>query len=436
MIKGNVFLVMFAIFIAIAAGSAYAATDFGNNGVIKVTMVNQDPDPAEPGHYFDIRIKVENLGLDPLYKVQASFTPSFPFSMDPGAEIIQDVGNLEALQKDDRAVILKYKIRVDENAVEGTNKIKFKIRSENSEVSTYEFDISIRTNDANLAIQSITTTPSTIQPGQDAVIQIKVKNMADSVLKDITLKVDLLLTTLTSSSAATTATASTAAVQGYLDVLPFAPVESGTEKKIGQLSPGEEAIFSYKLHAYPTADSRVYKIPIYLTYNDNMGAAYSKHDIVGLIVNSEPDIRVVVDSSTITKSASTGKVTVKFVNKGLTNIKFLNVNLKKTDKFDIVSKSEAYVGKIDSDDYETAEFDITVKKTTDQSIFLPVHYEYMDANNNKYSKDIELQLSLVGDNNGANPAKSSTALYVIIGVLVVIIVLIVFRSIRKKGRKE
>jgi hypothetical protein len=435
MVKGNIFFVIFAIFTIIAAGTAIGATDYANNGVIKVTMVNQDPDPVEPGKYLDVRLKIENLGLDPLYDVEMSFIQSYPFSMDPNAVNVQNVGALEALQKDDRAIILKYKIRVDENAVEGTNKIKFNIKSRDSDPSTYEFDISIRTIDANLAIESITTTPPTIQPGQDAVMQIKVKNMADSALNDITLKIDLLLTTITFASASS-ATASTSAVQGYLDVLPFAPVESGTEKKIQQLNPGDEGIFIYKLHAYPTADSRVYKVPIYLTYYDNLGTVYTKQDIIGLIVNSEPDIRVVLDSSTITKSTTTGAISVKFVNKGLTNIKFLNVNLKSTDNFDILSKDEAYVGKIDSDDYETVEFDISVKKTTDPSIFLPLHYEYMDANNNKYSRDIELQLSLIGDNSGANGAKSSTALYVIIGVLVVIIGLIIIRSIRKKSKNE
>jgi hypothetical protein len=431
MVKGNMFLVMLALLTVIAAGTAYGATDFGNNGVIKVTMVNQEPDPAEPGKYFDLRLKIENLGLDPLTNVVAIFDESYPFSMDPGDESSKNIGTLEALQKDDRAIIIKYKIRVDENAVEGTNKIKFKVRSETSEWSVYEFDISIRTVDANLAIESITLNPATVQPGQDAVMQIKIKNMADSTLKDITLKLDLLLTTISSGS---TAAVTTSAVQGYLDVIPFAPVDSGTEKKIRQLAPGEEALFSFKLHAYPTAESRVYKIPIYLTYSDNLDTTYAKYDLVGIVVNSEPDIRVVLDSSTVTDKASSGKVTVKFVNKGLTNIKFLNVNLKPSDTYEITSKDETYVGKIDSDDYETAEFELTVKNAKDK-ILLPVHYEYMDANNNKYSKDIELELNLASSSSSASP-RSNTTLYIIIGVVVVIIGFIIFRSMKKKGRKE
>ena len=65
-----------------------------------------------------------------------------------------------------------------------------------------------------------------------------------------------------------------------------------------------------------------------------------------------------------------------------------------TSRFTVISPQEVYVGNIDSDDYETAEFDIYVEKSSSKNLMLPLHLEYMDANNKPYSKDIEVALVL------------------------------------------
>ncbi|MBN2458549.1 COG1361 S-layer family protein [Candidatus Woesearchaeota archaeon] len=426
-------LVVFSVVLcnaAVGAASDYAMTD-----ALKVSIVNQDPDPVEPGKYVDVRLKVENFGTDAASGVELEFLPNFPFSLDSGADASIEIGTISALQKDDRAAIVKYKVRVNENAVEGTNKIKIRSRSEKTSWSTYEFDINVRTIDANLAIESVTTTPSVIEPGKDAVVKIKVKNMADSLLTDISLRVDLLLTSFASSASATAASASST---GLLDILPFAPMDSGTEKKIRKLSPGEEVVFSYGLMVYPEAESKIYKVPIQLEYFDALGTEYTQDDIIGLVVNSEPDISVVLDDSTITSSGDRGEVSFKFVNKGLSDIKFMNVVLNSNDKFDVLSGNEIYLGNIDSDDYETADFDIFVKPNGDEDIFLLVDYEYMDANNNKYEKTKEVRLALYSDdeakNLGVDSEDNSKMIAVIVVVLVVIGALIFFAVRRRKKR--
>ncbi|MCH8014624.1 MAG: hypothetical protein IH823_07605, partial [Candidatus Dadabacteria bacterium] len=55
---------------------------------------------------------------------------------------------------------------------------------------------------------------------------------------------------------------------------------------------------------------------------------------------------------------------------------------------------EVYLGNIDSDDFETADFDLFVKKTNERQITLPLILEYKDANNNDFKDSINLNLNL------------------------------------------
>lgn len=387
-------------------------------GSLRLSFVNQEPDPAEPGEYVDLRFKVENIGNEAVDNVMVDLMAEYPFSLDPGANSLEEIGTLTAFQKDDRAYVIKYKVKIDEGAVEGTNKIKVRAKFDRENWETYEFDVNIRTIDANLAIDSVTTTPSPLEPGKDAEVIIKVKNMADSVLKDISVNLDLTLATIGTAS---------------LDSLPFAPIGTGTEKKVRQLSPSALKEFKYQIKAYPEAEAGVYKIPLEIKFYDELGTEYTKNDIIGIVVNSEPDLSVILDQTTIDKSGKKGEVSIRFINKGLTDIKFVDATITEQDSFDLLSTSEVYLGNIDSDDYENADYEIYVKPTENKKLFLPLHYEYMDANNNKYSKDIEIELKLFSEEEQkqyATPEKSNKAIFLVIGGVIVLFVL--YRIFRKK----
>jgi len=417
--------------IILVLGSAFvSAQAYEDEGVIAISFVNQDPDPVEPGDYVELRWKIENLGELPLEDIVIELNTKFPFSLDPGEDATKTINSLDGFQKSDSGYITKYKVRVSENAVEGTNTVELKYKVGKSSYTTLKFDIDVETVDANLGIVSVETTPSTVLPGNTFDLQIKVRNMADSVLKDVSVKLDTLLSSITAGTATTTSKSE------ILDAVPFAPLKSATEKKIRNIQPGSEVVFSYNLIAYPNAEAKVYKVPLELTFFDSLGTEYNENDVIGIVVSAQPDLSVILDSTDISKAASTGEVTVKFVNKGLTDVKFVNVNLGKSSDYDIKSADEVYMGNIDSDDYETADFDLFVKANNGSIVMLPVHYEYMDANNNKFSQDIELELKLCkkGDPGCANGENSKTGIIIAVVVLVVIGFLI-FRAIRKRKKK-
>jgi len=73
---------------------------------------------------------------------------------------------------------------------------------------------------------------------------------------------------------------------------------------------------------------------------------------------------------------TTGTVSIKFVNKGATDARFLNIILKKSDDYETISSDNVYIGDLDSDDYETADFKINVKRLKSSKLNIPVHFEF------------------------------------------------------------
>ena len=395
---------------------------------IQVSLLNQDPDPIGPGNYVDLRFKIYNSEGNTVAKnFQVKLEPAYPFSLDPGDDPITVLGDLPGEANGKNIAVAKYKVRVADNAVQGPNLIKLAYKIDNGQWFSQGFNVDIQVIDANIAIVSVDTTPQSINPGEQAIIKITVKNMASSSLKDVTMKLDLTFSNIlgqrTTISAIDTITA--------YNALPFAPIGSSTEQKIYSLGPNEEKIFTYNLIAYPTAASQVYKIPLIITYYDELNTLYSKNDLIGVVVGAQPDISVLVDSTDITTGKKAGKVTIKFVNKGVTGIKFLNIRLDPTNDFEVTSANEVYLGSIDSDDYETAEFSMYLKNSGN-AITLPVKAQFRDANNNLFDETYNLNLRVLSEQETGTAKGPGIGLYIVIILIVAAAYFIIRR--RKKAR--
>ena len=340
--------------------------------IMRVSLLNQIPDPAEPGKYVDVRFKFENNGSRTAENVETEILPQYPFSLDPGVSGIKSLGSINSQQKGDNGVIVKYRLRVDKDALEGETEIKLRYRI-NGEgwVTMPEFKINIQPYDALLLVDKIVSKPQTIIPGERATVEITFSNIAEILLKKVR-------------------------VQMKLGGAPLAPIGSTDEKIIEAIGKNEKAKVVFDLIGEPDGGAGIYKVPLYYSYFDNLGNGYSRNNSIGLMIGSEPDLSVSIDSTTIYQHGKMGEVTVKIVNKGVSDIKLLNVKLTESNSYKVLSPNEVYVGNIDSDDYETADFTLFVEKTKDKKTVLPITLEYMDANNVEYEEIINLELPLYG----------------------------------------
>jgi hypothetical protein len=326
------------------------------NSDIRISLLSQEPDPAAPGEYIDLRFKIENFGEEALNDVFVKLEARYPFSLDGSDDAEKYLGTIFGGMSEDSGTIVKYKVKVDSNAISGNNKIKISYRSRGSLILTSaEFDISVRAIYDQIFIDKIVQNPQVLFNGQVSDITFYLTNYGDTLMKDITITIDL--------SASTT---------------PLVPYSELSNKRLKTLKPGETGTLSFKVKANPDAVSQLYKIPITLKYNDILNNAFTKNDILGVEIGGKPNLLVTLEQSSIYTSGSTGDIVLNIINNGETNIKFLNLIIPQKENFVIIEGKEQYIGNLNSDDFETAKVKVHLNGNS-TSFKLPVKLEYENA---------------------------------------------------------
>jgi len=372
--KKYIMIIMFAL----VAGIAFAAVNtqyIGHAPDLRVTLSIQDPDPVEPGKEVEVSFKIENNGTT-ADNVIFEIAPEYPFTLVPGESATKSIGTIGTSQNGKQSVIVRYRLKVSQDSVDGSHEINVRYKSEgfDSWVLIENLDVKVQSHDAIIGVEKFATEPSIVAPGSKAKLTISLRNYATSLLKDVKIVLDL--------------------GKSGDEVTPFSPIGSTNEKVLAYIEPQTTKTMEFELIVDPDAVSKAYKIPISIKYSDAINKNYSKSNIITMIVGDEPDISVGIDSTTIYTAGAAGEVTVKIVNKGLPDMKFVNVKLDKSDKYRIISPGEVYIGNIDSDDYETADFSIYAEKNAEKEIVLPLTIEYKDANNKDYKNAVNLELPL------------------------------------------
>jgi len=157
------------ILISILSSSALAQTNVFNTtsgtvytdmAYLRATFVNQDPSPADPGAYVNLLFKIENRGTKSAENATLELIPEYPFSLDPGVSAVTNLGTINGLQSGENAFLVKYKLKVDENAVNGDNEIKLKYYAGDGSVykiATYNVSVSNPRTDFDVIAQDSTT---------------------------------------------------------------------------------------------------------------------------------------------------------------------------------------------------------------------------------------------------------------------------------------
>jgi hypothetical protein len=202
------------------------------------------------------------------------------------------------------------------------------------------------------------------KPGQTGTVTVTLDNIASVSLKDITVKLDL------SGSD-----------------IPFAPINGTTEKRVDLIASGNSKDVPFAVMAFSDATPKVYKVPITLTYYDSLGKSYSKSVLTSLLVKTETSLMMVHEQTVVVKNGTKNSVTISIINKGLSQVKFMTASLADSASGDyrILTPKQVYVGDINSDDSETAEYDLFIN-TEGSQITLPLTVTYEDLLGNSYTE--------------------------------------------------
>jgi len=135
---------------------------------LKTTFVNQDPYPAEPNGYVNLVFKLENWGTEKAENAVFELLPEYPFSLDTGVSATKELGTINGLQTNQNAFLIKYKVRVDKDAIDGENEIGVKCTynyaAENGVVVTDKFNVTVSNprTDFDVVVQDSTTASTTL----------------------------------------------------------------------------------------------------------------------------------------------------------------------------------------------------------------------------------------------------------------------------------
>ncbi|WP_414836619.1 COG1361 S-layer family protein [Candidatus Nanohalococcus occultus] len=339
-------LITFTTLILVSMAGAQPSTS------IDIELKSTEPTPLQTSEYADIWLEVENEGTVAADNVDIKFQENYPFSIDRGDRVnwsIDEIVPGETYQ-------LHLQTKVDENAVQGENTLDFTVETSSTRIEE-KVPVEVRSDRNVLSVENVEF-PGKVAPGTENEMRLVVGNLADSQLKNIQVKLDV-------SS----------------ENLPFATAESST-KNIEKIEAGQSTSFNYSVAIDENAENGVYKLPVSMTFENEAGTEFEQSTFTGINIGGTPEIDAGLD---LDEPLEDGRqeVTLRLVNKGHGSADFVTVELNETDQLEVIGSKEVYIGSMDSDDFQTASFDIyvdTEQESVDAPLEIPVQVSYSDQN--------------------------------------------------------
>jgi len=193
------------------------------------------------------------------------------------------------------------------------------------------------------------------------------------------------------------------------------------------------------LIASTNAPIQIEKIPVTVSYLDNDGVSYSKSYIIGLKVYEEPEYSVALEDKTIYKENQKGTVVFSIANRGNANLNYLEVEIvEQPELYKILGKTNVYIGNLESDDFDTAEFEIFTKNSKYNVLPVKINVKYKDDYGKIFeqvhSVDIELLNQMESYKYGLEQPQGVGAVFNIM-LLVIILAFMAFMLLDLKNNK-
>ena len=380
------------------------AGDIVDSPALTATLTAQEPDPVDQSEEVELRFSIINNGTSPSKNTEFRILTNYPFTIASGEEEIKKKGDIQVYDSksiETGEAIVKYKLLVNENAFEGEYEITLEYKAEEgiSKGNWIEFDpftVKVGGKATNIIIEETKTDPERIAPGQSGDITLLLANKGANDIEDISIMLNL---------------------QNTTDIF---PLYTSNEIIIKHLSGGETAQATFSLIVAADADVKIYTIPVKITYNDQRNNEYEKTTYVSIVVDAEPEYVLNVEETEVYKEGQNGNIVVSLSNIGIANINYATLSLLPSSEYTILSSDTVYLGNLESDDYETAQFKIYTNEYIDE---LPLQFRlvYKDAYNKNYDEEVTLTTKMftAWEAKKYGFAESGTGFWWFIGIIII-----------------
>jgi len=331
-----------------------------------IDSVDIEPFPVEPEDVFEIKFVVRNSNIKrTINGLEFGLQEFFPFSIEG-----EKVRRFTTLFPNEQ-ISFSFFVKTANTAISGVNQIKLDFQEGGgTKYISSPINIDVRGTARDPSIVSIRTDPEIIKPGDEIKMILTLKNTVPVLMKNIDINFDL-----------------------SAEDSPFTPIRTTTKRSLTSLNKGSSKDLVFNLAVDADADPKVYKIPLKIDYEDEFGNEYSIDTLTGLKISTEPELQYSIEKSDVYRTGNAGEIGIKIVNIGLADIKLLSVELEASKDYDIISVPEVYIGNLESDDYETAEFKIYVNSRR-KELPLRLNVRYKDSFNEEYEQSEVILLNL------------------------------------------
>lgn len=392
---------------------AQAATNL-DTASLRVNLLNQDPDPAEPGKYVEIRLKAEKFGNNPLTNVNFFLETEYPFSFDGSDTPDKNIGRINYISGEDWYYTLKYKLLVDSKALEGAYTLKLRYQINNSRIQgVTEFEISV--SDAkypDFVAGNIVSSPTKLVSDTDAAqLNIEISNIGDEDAQNVVAKLNL--------------PENLNATYSYSD-----------RANLGTIPQGSSKTATYYIDLDKLAESKNYIVPLVISYKeaDDKDNVYQTKIInLEIPIKEKPNFKILsitTDPEAIVPGSTVKlKINLKNIGKDADSVS-LKIYKESSQPFTFNEKTD-YIGNLDKDSEGNAIISFEVDK---------------DAKAKKYILDLEIRAidgeQVVVQNESLaievwEKENTNTFLYVLGAIILLVAgVYIYFRNKKEKKDKK
>ena len=331
----------------------------GASALVDAQLQRYDPTPAQPGDLLTVQLAITNDADTQARGVELEILPSGTVS--PEGRNTLRAGTVGAKS----TYVGSLQVRVAAEAPPGEAVLRMRVREEGTDWQERTGIIQIQPSQAGILISNVDIQPETINPGRSATVTLDIQNNANSLLREVN-------------------------AQLQLDETPFAPQQQATRQRAGDLAVGEQTTINYQLSAQPEAQAGIYRVPITLSFLDRNGNTVEQQDMIGLTITTEQQVTANVE--TVERTSQGAQITARVVNKGLSEVKFVETHAQEATGYTIFEQERnAYLGNIQSDDWQTMRFNI---QTNEEQVEIPFSYTYKDTFNQEHQEEQTLAVTI------------------------------------------
>ena len=292
--------------------------------IVKVTLLNQDPNPARSGDTFQARLRIENTGGGTVGSLQVEVMQDYPFTVIDGPAL-QDLGTLYEYQTGKNYVNVEYRLKVNKDAVKGQHEFKVRYRQGKGEWTIVTFNIGVTSKEF---AQIIYVDKAKIEPGKETDMKFTVTNIGSAPLQNMVF--------------------SWSEANGII-----LPVFSDDTKYIKYLDIGESIDLAYKVIADVNAKPGLYQLDLNLKYEASNATTTAIKTKAGIFVGGETDFDVAFSES------NQGQTSLSVANTGNNPALSVSVRIPNQPNFRLSGSNSAIIGNLDKGDYTIVSFQIT-----------------------------------------------------------------------------